>query len=109
MEHYNQGNVYALCGPLAKSQCAINQLTSEDLEVIRRLPSFRTYVEYLKDCHKVIAILVEDAYLKQSLPGIIQDIHIYFTNFYCFLRVLLSLIQDLPKNQLGKQVRIILK
>lgn len=104
MEHYYQGNAFSLCTTYEESLDAIHHLKADDFDTIRRLPSFRRYVESITDCRQVIAILRDDLILKESLCGLIADIHIYLTQFYWALRVLLNLVQDLPKNILGKQV-----
>lgn len=104
MEHYHQGNAFALCTTYVDSLAAIRTLKSADFEAIRRLPSFRRHVESIDDCRQVIEILQNDDFLMESLCGLVTDIHVYLRHFYWALRVLLNLVQDLPKNLLGKQV-----
>lgn len=104
MEHYHQGNAFALCTTYTESLAAIRALNREDLDAIRRLPSFRRHVESINDCRKVIEILRNDEYLRENLSGLVSDIHAYLRHFYWALRVLLNLVVDLPKNLLGKQV-----
>lgn len=104
MEHFNQGNAYSLCTDYAGTEAAIQKLTGDDLNVVRHLPSFRTHVETMTDCRQVIAILTDDAFLMASLPHLIRSVHMYFRMFYGMLRLLLALVQDLPKNGLGKNV-----
>lgn len=108
MEHYHQGNAFSVCTTYAESLAAIRLLSPEDLDAIRRLPSFRRHVESLDDCRKVIEILRNDEFLRKSLGDLITDIHVYLRHFYWALRVLLNLVADLPKNLLGKQVRVVL-
>lgn len=104
MEHFHQGNVFAVCTTYAASLDAIRHLTSDDLDAIRRLPSFRRHVESVTDCRQVIELLKNDEFLRQSLFGLVTDIHVYLRHFYWALRVLLNLVNELPKNLLGKQV-----
>lgn len=80
----------------------IKSLTHEDMETIRHLLSFRPYVEALNDCKKVIAILIDDAYLKKKLPQLLRDCHLHFIYFRTFLEFFTLLVQDLPKCPLGK-------
>lgn len=104
MEHYYQGNAFALCTTFTESMAVIRTLKPEDLDVIRRLPSFRRHVEAIKDCRKVIEILQDDGFLIETVQDLVIEIHVYLRHFYWALRVLLNLIVDLPKNLLGKQV-----
>lgn len=57
------------------------------------------------NCREVIAILTDDAFLKVQLPGMINTVRMYFRDFFCALRLLMSLVVDLPKHHLGKNVR----
>uniref|UniRef100_T1GLB6 Origin recognition complex subunit 3 N-terminal domain-containing protein n=1 Tax=Megaselia scalaris TaxID=36166 RepID=T1GLB6_MEGSC len=62
MEHFLQGNVMALCSNYEESLKYINKFDHEEFEYIRRLPSFRPYVESLQDYQKIIDILTDDEY-----------------------------------------------
>lgn len=105
MEHYHQGNAYALCANYEDSIAAISRLNHEDIEIIRRLPSFRPYIESLTNCKEVIAMLTDDEFMQQRLEEkLIPDVHRYLHYFHCFIRALMTLVQDLPKNLLGNKV-----
>jgi len=73
MEHFFGGNAFALCTDYSKALGRIKQLTHEDMETIRRLPSFRPYVEQINDCKRIIAVLTDDDYLKKKLPQLLRD------------------------------------
>ncbi|XP_014099933.2 origin recognition complex subunit 3 [Bactrocera oleae] len=105
MEHFFQGNAYALCANYTASLSRIKALTHEDIESIRRLLSFRPYVESINDCKRIIAILTDDSYLKKKLPQLLRDCHIHFMLLRIFLEFLTVLVGDLPKCPLGKQLR----
>lgn len=105
MEHFFQGNAYALCTSYSSSLKMIKGLTHEDMETIRHLLSFRPYVEALNDCQAIIAILTDDSYLKKKLPKLLRDCHLHFIYFRVFLEFLTILVQDLPKSPLGKLQR----
>lgn len=105
MEHFLQGNVMALCSNYEESLKYINKFDHEEFEYIRRLPSFRPYVESLQDYQKIIDILTDDEYLKKDLPGLLKECHVYFKVFSCFVEFLTVLVQDLPKCPLGKYRR----
>ncbi|XP_067627663.1 origin recognition complex subunit 3 [Eurosta solidaginis] len=105
MEHYFQGNAYALCTNYSDSLNRIKALSHEDIESIRRLLSFRPYVEGINDCKRIIAILTDDTYLKKKLPQLLRDCHIHFMLLRIYLEFLTVLVGDLPKCPLGKQRR----
>ncbi|XP_050324671.1 origin recognition complex subunit 3 [Bactrocera neohumeralis] len=105
MEHFFQGNAYALCANYTASLNRIKDLTHEDIESLRRLLSFRPYVESINDCKRIIAILTDDSYLKKKLPQLLRDCHIHFMLLRIFLEFFTVLVGDLPKCPLGKQRR----
>lgn len=105
MEHFFQGNAYALCTNYGKSLTKIKNLTHEDMETIRKQLSFRPYVENINDCKRIIAILTDDNYLKKKLPSLLRDCHVYFMVLRVFLEFLTVLVEDLPKCPLGKYRR----
>ncbi|EDV36454.2 uncharacterized protein Dana_GF12966 [Drosophila ananassae] len=102
MEHFFAGNAFALCSEYSRALSRIQQLTHTDMESIRRLPSFRPYVEGINDCKRVIAILTDDEYLKKKLPQLLRDCHIHFLLFRSALEFLTELVCDLPRCPLGK-------
>ncbi|XP_053965995.1 origin recognition complex subunit 3 [Anastrepha ludens] len=105
MEHFFQGNAYALCSNYSSSLNQIKALTHADIESIRHLLSFRPYVESINDCKRIIAILTDDNYLKKKLPQLLRDCHIHFMLLRIFIEFLAVLVGDLPKCPLGKQRR----
>lgn len=102
MEHYFAGNAYALCTSYSKALARIKQLTHDDMETIRRLPSFRPYVEQINDCKRIIAVLTDDDYLKKKLPQLLRDCLLHFMLFRCCLEFFSELVGDLPRCPLGK-------
>lgn len=104
MEHYYANNIKALCCPKEEVSEAIAKLNSENLEQVRRLPSFRPYVES-QDARKRIDLLEDDEFLRKSLSIILSDYHEYIRNFHVVLRILLAFVKELPRSPLGKQLR----
>lgn len=102
MEHFFQGNAYALCCNYSASLTKIKSMTHDDMEVIRKQLSFRPYVESINDCKRIIAILTDDNYLKKKLPSLLRDCHVYFMTLRIFLEFVTVLVEDLPKCPLGK-------
>lgn len=84
----------------------IYQLSHDNCEWIRRnCPSFRRYVESLEDPAKRIELIEKDDALKILLHQKSRRTFRYFFQFFCCLRMLAVLIEDLPRNNLGKQLR----
>ncbi|KAH8384781.1 hypothetical protein KR093_008289 [Drosophila rubida] len=102
MEHYFAGNAFALCTNYNKALGRIQQLTHDDMETIRRLSSFRPYVEQINDCKRIIAVLTDDDYLKKKLPQLLRDCLLYFMLFRSCLEFFTELVGDLPRCPLGK-------
>ncbi|XP_017040880.1 origin recognition complex subunit 3 [Drosophila ficusphila] len=102
MEHFFAGNAFALCADYSKALGRIKQLTHDDMETIRRLPSFRPYVEQINDCKRIIAVLTDDEYLKKKLPQLLRDCLLHFLLFRSSLEFLTELVGDLPRCPLGK-------
>lgn len=103
MEHYMQGNAMALCTHYEESLKLVRKLSHEDIEFIRRLPSFRPYVEsLLEDPRQVIDILMEDDCMRNHLPDLLKECHLYSKIFRCFVEFLTIIVQDLPRCPLGK-------
>ncbi|KAL5288502.1 ORC3 family protein [Megaselia abdita] len=105
MEHFMQGNAISLCTNYEQSLKFVDKLSHSDIEFIRRLPSFRPYVESLKDFQKIIDILTEDSCMKAHLPALLKECHLYSKVFRCFVEFLTVLVEDLPRCPLGKYRR----
>lgn len=81
----------------------MKDLTHEQCENIRRsCPSFRKYVEEEQDPDLRIKLIKDDEFFKSKLIGRIRRVYRYFFYFFCCLRMLAVLIEDLPRNNLGK-------
>lgn len=106
LRHYSQGNAYAICATTF-SQSSLNildKLKSNDLEAIRRLHSFRSYVESMTDYAGVISILTDDSYFRRHLIILVHNIYKYLFKFYGYIRFLWILVRDLPGEPLGKRL-----
>lgn len=102
MEHFFAGNAFALCTDYSRALGRIKHLTHDDMETIRRLPSFRPYVEQINDCKRIIAVLTDDDYLKKKLPQLLRDCMLHFLLFRSSLEFITELVGDLPRCPLGK-------
>lgn len=111
LDHYSNGNAYAVCSiKYQQAKENIKKLNHADFELIRRLPSFRPYIESLLESNVadkaqlVIDIFGHDDFLRKHLIGIIRDVYIHFTKFYGQLRLLWTLVKDLPNAPMGRRL-----
>lgn len=103
--HYSQGNAYSLCAKsFEQSKKNVRRLQHADFEVIRRLPSFRTYIDSISSYEDVIAALENNEHLRKQLPHLLHDIYSYFYEFYAYIRFIWLLVKDLPGAPLGKKL-----
>lgn len=117
LTHYSQGAAYAVCTPsCVRSMVTIKKMSGntnerishEEIEQIRRLPSFRPYVNALFNQGKfsvVMGILTDDEFFMNALGPLVRNVYCYFMKFHCFMRVLMILVKDLPNAPLGKHLR----
>ncbi|XP_052859987.1 origin recognition complex subunit 3 [Anopheles cruzii] len=108
LEHYFQRPIHALCTVVRDEDdltAMIDQLSASELEEIRQLPSVRPFVESLQDPQAVINFFNDDRHLRTVLPAMLVRVHNYWFTFHCALEILRSLVGDLPKAPLGKQLR----
>ncbi|XP_041976430.1 origin recognition complex subunit 3 [Aricia agestis] len=104
MEHFYGNNIKSLCCQKDDLDEAIVNLSKDDLENIRRLMSFRPFLE-AKDCRTKIKLFEDDNYFKEVLFKEINKLHDYTVVFYLCVRLFAAFTKDLPKNILGKTVR----
>ncbi|NXX48771.1 ORC3 protein, partial [Tricholaema leucomelas] len=104
VEHFYSQPLSVLCCQLADAKTRANALSHDQCENVRRLPSFRRYVES-QVAEKQIALLTEDSCLKETVQELLQDLHIYHENYISALRCLHVFTSFLPKHPLGKQIR----
>ncbi|XP_049290606.1 origin recognition complex subunit 3 [Anopheles funestus] len=108
MDHYFQNSINALSAIVDDEdelKAIINDLSSSELEQIRQLPSFRPYVESRPNPQDVVDLLTNDDHLKRSLVPMVMQVHNYWFTFHCSMHILQTLVGDLPKAPLGKQIR----
>lgn len=106
MEHYHKGNAFSLCcSTYEQSLKMIQNLKHADIEEIRQLPSVRRYVECIQDPAEIICLLESDEHFQKKLKPLLKNVYQYFNKFDCFVRLLFTMLQTLPKNFIGKQLR----
>ncbi|XP_065537341.1 origin recognition complex subunit 3 isoform X1 [Lathamus discolor] len=104
VEHFYSQPLSVLCCQLEDAKSRVNALSHDQCENIRRLPSFRRYVER-QEAEKQIALLTADSFLKETTQKLLEDLHVYHENYVSVLRCLHVFTCSLPKYPLGKQIR----
>lgn len=103
LEHFSSRPLCALFHRMDDDR--IDALSAEDCEYIRRsCPSFRTLVESKCNQFKV-ELITNDDFFKKTLLNSVVKFKKYLFQFYCCLRILVVLLSDLPRNNLGQLAR----
>ncbi|XP_003467472.3 origin recognition complex subunit 3 isoform X2 [Cavia porcellus] len=104
LEHFYSQPLSVLCCSLPEAKRRINLLSVNQCENIRRLPSFRRYVEK-QASEKQVALLTNDRFLKEETQSLLEDLHVYHVNYFLVLRCLHNFTSSLPRYPLGRQIR----
>uniref|UniRef100_A0A8C3R6J4 Origin recognition complex subunit 3 n=1 Tax=Cyanoderma ruficeps TaxID=181631 RepID=A0A8C3R6J4_9PASS len=104
VEHFYSQPLSVLCCHLVDLKKRVYSLSHDQCENIRRLPSFRRYVEK-QESGKQIELLTNDSFLKEETEKLLEDLHVYHENYVSILRCLHVFTSSLPKYPLGKQIR----
>ncbi|XP_012606346.2 origin recognition complex subunit 3 isoform X3 [Microcebus murinus] len=104
LEHFYSQPLSVLCCNLPEAKRRINFLSDNQCENIRRLPSFRRYVEN-QASEKQVALLTNEKYLKEETQSLLENLHVYHKNYFLVLRCLHKFTSSLPKYPLGRQIR----
>ncbi|XP_055372601.1 origin recognition complex subunit 3 [Condylostylus longicornis] len=105
LEHFLQDNVFSLCINFQESLENLKYLTHDEFEVLRQLPSFRPFVESIKNPAKILSMFITSKYWLKKVVDLLKKCQIYFKIFRCFIVFLTSLVGDLPNSPLGKHKR----
>ncbi|XP_049752874.1 origin recognition complex subunit 3 isoform X3 [Elephas maximus indicus] len=104
LEHFYSQPLSVLCCNLPEAKRRISFLSDNQCENIRRLPSFRRYVEN-QASEKQVALLTNERFLKEETQSLLENLHVYHTNYFLVLRCLHKFTSSLPKYPLGRQIR----
>ncbi|XP_067841003.1 origin recognition complex subunit 3 isoform X2 [Heptranchias perlo] len=104
LEHFYSQPLSLLCCTLDEAKARVQNLTHDDCELIRQVPSIMGYVED-QDFEKQVKLLTNDQYLKDVVQKLLTGLHIYHTNYFPVLKCLHVFTSSLPKYPLGKQIR----
>ncbi|XP_006902095.1 PREDICTED: origin recognition complex subunit 3 isoform X2 [Elephantulus edwardii] len=104
LEHFYSQPLSVLCCNLLEAKRRTHFLSNNQCENIRRLPSFRRYVEN-QASEKQVALLTNEKFLKEETQSLLENLHVYHTNYFLVLRCLHNFTSSLPKYPLGRQIR----
>ncbi|KAM5257183.1 origin recognition complex subunit 3 [Ctenodactylus gundi] len=104
LEHFYSQPLSVLCCSLPEAKRRLNFLSVNQCENIRRLPSFRRYVEK-QVSEKQVALLTSDKFLKEETQSLLENLHVYHVNYFLVLRCFHNFTCSLPKYPLGRQIR----
>ncbi|XP_060229431.1 origin recognition complex subunit 3 isoform X2 [Meriones unguiculatus] len=104
LEHFYSQPLSVLCCDLPEAKKRINFFSVNQCENVRRLPSFRRYVEK-QPSEKQVALLTSETVLKEETQSLLENLHVYHINYFLVLRCLHNFISSLPKYPLGRQIR----
>ncbi|NXW58383.1 ORC3 protein, partial [Eurystomus gularis] len=104
VEHFYSQSLSVLCCQLVDAKERVNSLSHDQCENVRRLPSFRRYVES-QVSEKQVSLLTVDSFLKETVQKLLEELHAYHENYLSVLRCLHVFTSSLPKYPLGKQIR----
>ncbi|XP_056152114.1 origin recognition complex subunit 3 [Lampris incognitus] len=104
LEHFYSQPLSVMC--CIKKEALVNatQLSHKDCERVRKLPSFRSYVE-TQEPQEQVKLLTSDTHVKEVCQKLLKSLHKYHKNYYPILRCLHTLTSSLPRCPLGKQIR----
>ncbi|XP_029418243.1 origin recognition complex subunit 3 [Nannospalax galili] len=104
LEHFYSQPLSVLCCDLPEAKKRIKFLSVNQCENIRRLPSFRRYVEQ-QTPEKQVALLTNETCLKEETQSLLENLHVYHMKYFLILRCLHNFTSSLPKYPLGRQIR----
>ncbi|XP_058472192.1 origin recognition complex subunit 3 isoform X1 [Solea solea] len=104
LEHFHSQPLSVLCCKKKEARRNLMQLSHANLERVRKLPSFKRYVEK-QEQQEQVNLLQDDGHLKEACQKLMKDLHKYHKNYYPVLRCLHTLASTLPRYPLGKQIR----
>lgn len=104
MEYFYSSPLSVLCCEATELEGRIEELNDDALEELRKLMSFRKYVEG-RPVREQKMLLQDDWYLKNVVSSLLTELHKYHSTFFPMLRVLYTFTKDLPKTSMGRQLR----
>ncbi|XP_071522018.1 origin recognition complex subunit 3 [Panulirus ornatus] len=107
IEHFMGNSSTFLCCCKLERTSRIRAMTPSQLDVIRKLPSFRTYVES-RPLKEQAALLLNEKVSKSTVLTLMTHLESWYARFCCLVKVANALTSTLPHSPLGRQVREVL-
>ncbi|KAJ8353317.1 hypothetical protein SKAU_G00208840 [Synaphobranchus kaupii] len=104
LEHFYSQPLSVLCCKKQDAVVRAQQLSHQEVEKIRQLPSFMRFVEE-QEPREQVELLTNDERVKEVCQKLLKGLRRYHKNFLPILRCLHVLTSSLPKYPLGKQIR----
>nr|XP_053649620.1 origin recognition complex subunit 3-like [Cherax quadricarinatus] len=107
MQHFMNNSSAFLCCPAPERASVVRAMTPAQLDIIRKLPSFRSYVESCPPKEQA-ALLLEEKVCKATIRRLLNKLDCWYDCFCCLVKVVHALTSSLPQAPLGRQVREVL-
>ncbi|XP_066984127.1 origin recognition complex subunit 3 [Macrobrachium rosenbergii] len=107
LEHFTSSAASILCCPAANRKQVMKAMKPAELDGIRKLPSFRTYVEGCPPKEQA-ALLLDEKETKGKVLELLKDLESRYARFCTLVKVVNILTNTLPRSPLGRQVREVL-
>ncbi|XP_068249965.1 origin recognition complex subunit 3 [Palaemon carinicauda] len=107
IEHFTSSSASVLCCSASDRKHVMKTMKSAQLDSIRKLPSFRTYVERCPPKEQA-ALLLDEKETKGKILELLEDLECYYERFCLLVKVVNILTSTLPRSPLGRQVREVL-
>ena len=103
-EHFYRVPASFLCTDLKTALIKLKSVRGEELDSVRRLPSFRSYVENCEG-DSGVKLLVDKTECVKTVSRMLEEFHANTALFTVLVKCLHHLVCDLPRRPLGKVLR----
>ncbi|XP_069182363.1 origin recognition complex subunit 3-like [Procambarus clarkii] len=107
IQHFLGNSSAFLCCPASERASRIKAMPPAQLDVIHKLPSFRSYVESRLPKEQT-ALLLDEKTSKAAVRTLMNELDSWHGRFCCLVKVVHALTSSLPSTPLGRQVREVL-
>ncbi|XP_063599512.1 origin recognition complex subunit 3-like [Penaeus indicus] len=107
IEHFMANPATFLCCIASSRSSRVKNMTPSQLDIIRKLPSFRSYVEG-RPPKEQAALLLDEKVTKETIQTLLSDLDRWYKRFCCLVKVVHALTNSLPGSPLGRHVREVL-
>lgn len=103
-EHFYRTPASVLCCDLSTGLSRLASMSNEELDCVRRLPSFRDMVEKM-EADEGVNLLVDSESCKLKVGELMTEFVSHTRLFTGLVRALFHFVRDLPRKPLGKVLR----